>query len=148
VLPGGVYKVKDKAYAIIQDSITSGGVQIRHLSEDWINKRTYVGLYFKDLKYHDETVQPFLPKTKFIFRQNLQMEMRNDDVLELQRALQHLGFFPSNIVPTGYYGGITRQAVKDFQEKYRPWILKPLGLSKPTGIFGDRTRNKLNEILR
>ena len=144
VLPDSAYQVKKKKYVIIQDSAWFGGKNIRHLSEDWINKRTYTGLYFMNLR---ATKLPY-KYTQYEFTRNLKMGDRGEDVKMLQTILQEMGFFPINISPTEYFGGITRQAVKDFQEKYRSWILAPLGLDKPTGIFGKSTRKKLNELIK
>lgn len=61
------------------------------------------------------------------------------DVQVLQKALQSLGMFPidSVVTPTGYFGGITRQAVLTFQSVY--------GITS-TGIVGPVTRAKLNTL--
>jgi len=48
---------------------------------------------------------------------------------------------------TNYFGPKTKQAVIIFQEKYEDTILKPLGLSKGTGIVGKTTKAKLNQLL-
>tara|TARA_R110000868_G_scaffold405125_2_gene684121 strand:+ start:350 stop:1360 length:1011 start_codon:yes stop_codon:yes gene_type:complete len=143
VLPNSAYTYKKQKFVIIQDSAHFGGKHIRHLSEDWINKRIYTGLYFTSLIKEIEVAKPI---TTF-FTKDLQLGDSNFDVKRLQEVLQNMGFFPANIKPTGYFGGITRQAVKDFQKKYEKSILWTLGLKTPTGFCGKRTRDKLNSLL-
>jgi hypothetical protein len=144
VLPNSAYIYKKQKYVIIQDSSWFGGKNIRHLSEDWINKRIYTGLYFTELT---TTPPPSLKPQKYDFKRDLTMGDRGGDVLKLQEILQSLGFFPTNIQPTGYFAGITRQAVKDFQKKYEKSILWSIGLKTPTGFFGKQTRTHLNNLL-
>lgn len=142
VLPNSAYIYKKQKYVIIQDSAWFGGKNIRHLSEDWINKRVYTGLYFTEFKYKKGDK----PKP-YNFTRDLKYGDSGEDVNVLQLSLQKLGFFPSNLKPTNYFGGITRQAVKDFQKKYEKSILWTIGLKKPTGYFGISTRKKLLELL-
>lgn len=47
---------------------------------------------------------------------------------------------------TGYFGSMTREAVKRFQKKYAAQILTPIGLSAPTGIVGNATRTVINSL--
>lgn len=88
--------------------------------------------YYEDLKNSTSTTEK--PKLK-ILATNLKIGDNNGEVMKLQIILQHLGLFPEVQKCTGYYGGITRQGVKDFQVKY--------GLSV-TGIADADTINKLN----
>ncbi|MBU0636620.1 hypothetical protein KKH16_00190 [Patescibacteria group bacterium] len=55
------------------------------------------------------------------------------------------GFWESEIGVTSYFGPATKKAVMKFQNQYKTQILKPLGLSSPTGFFGPYTRKYLNE---
>lgn len=48
---------------------------------------------------------------------------------------------------TNYFGTLTKTSVLKFQEKYRGEILTPANIAAPTGIVGERTRAKLNQIL-
>lgn len=48
---------------------------------------------------------------------------------------------------TNFFGAKTRTAVLKFQEKYRDEILTPAKITNPTGIVGEKTRSKLNQIL-
>lgn len=52
---------------------------------------------------------------------------------------------PENL--TNYFGAKTKSAVQRFQEKFRDEILTPANIISPTGIVGERTRTKLNQIL-
>jgi len=49
---------------------------------------------------------------------------------------------------TGYYGEITRNAVKKFQIKHAAEILKPYGLSEGNGFAGLKTRSVINKIMQ
>jgi peptidoglycan hydrolase-like protein with peptidoglycan-binding domain len=49
---------------------------------------------------------------------------------------------------TGYFGNLTSLAVVRFQEKYASEILAPFDLLSGTGYVGEKTRNKINELLR
>lgn len=67
--------------------------------------------YYKELKNQAEVGE----KLKLIIlAQSLKIGDRNGEVMKLQIMLQWLGFFPQ-VNATGYFGGITRQAVKDYQ---------------------------------
>ncbi len=48
---------------------------------------------------------------------------------------------------TNFFGSKTQSAVTRFQEKYRDEILTPANITNPTGIVGENTRRKLNQIL-
>lgn len=53
----------------------------------------------------------------------------------------------SPMFPTSFFGPKTRDAVMRFQELYRNEILTPGNIAFPTGIVGELTRKKLNQIL-
>ena len=65
----------------------------------------------------------------------LKKEMRGSAVTELQKNLKSMGFM--SVDPTGYYGSITEEAVKQFQKKY--------GLVAD-GIAGKQTLSKIEEL--
>ena len=48
---------------------------------------------------------------------------------------------------TNFFGSKTHSAVTRFQEKYRDEILTPANITNPTGVVGENTRRKLNQIL-
>ena len=48
---------------------------------------------------------------------------------------------------TNFFGAKTYSAVTRFQEKYRDEILTPANITNPTGVVGENTRRKLNQIL-
>jgi hypothetical protein len=150
VLPNSAYTYKKQKYVIIQDSAHFGKKHIRHLSEDWVNKRIYTGLYFTEMVKEDSPSLPNIFKKNGIdikFEKDLKFGDVGIDVELLQQVLKLFGFFPRNIEPTGYYGGITRQAVKDFQKAHEKSILWTIGLKKPTGYFGPSTRKVINQLI-
>lgn len=91
--------------------------------------------------------------TDFQFVRNLTIGNRGEDVRQLQKILN------SNLTTlvalvgagsigneTNYFGQLTKDAVKRFQETYFEDVLLPVGLVLGTGFVGPSTRAKLNEI--
>lgn len=74
-----------------------------------------------------------LGATSFRFNTDLEFGMESDAVVELQKNLTSAGVYSGPI--TGYFGSLTRAAVKKYQEKN--------GI-KSTGYFGPLTREKMN----
>lgn len=106
-----------------------GGLGI--ITESEMKKGLVVAVYFQDLKNQASSDRPNLQ----IKASDLTTGMQSPEVMKLQLMLQYLGFFPSNIDTTGFYGGITRKAVKDYQGS--------IGLLQ-TGIADTETIKKLN----
>ena len=69
----------------------------------------------------------------------MEIETIGDEVRELQRLLQCLGYYPKDFDLTGYYGPITQDAVIKFQ--------KDKGLD-PIGVVGPATRDELNKYFK
>lgn len=130
-----------KKHIWIQDSYPFGGIRIRKVSEDWIAQRCYFAQYHVNLKNEKIDSKPIHE-----FDVNMQYGDNNAEVQWLQKCLQYEGVFPSNVEPTGYFGGITLKAVNDFQLKYMADILRPYGYNNPTGFVGPSTRLKLNTL--
>lgn len=141
ILPNTGYIEKGKKYVIVQDSAWFGGKTHRHLSEDWFQNRVVMGLYWLTLP--NPLDQPYAFKHKFTL--NLKVGDSGKEVRMLQDFLKSRGYFPS-IETTGYFGGITRKAVEDFQEAYRNKILAFFGLNKPTGYWGEKSREVANQL--
>lgn len=141
VLPESAYKENGESYVIIQDSAHFGDFDIRHLNANWIKERTYTGLYRLNL-----VKEKSLVSFAYNFTKDLKVGSKGKEVEKLQKALEELGFFPKGL-PYGYFGGITRQAVKDFQKAYFSTILQVLGLKTPTGNFYSSTRKQLNKLM-
>jgi hypothetical protein len=91
---------------------------------------------------------PVIPPTTFthIFTIDMVFGQRNKEVEFLQKGLKILGFFPINVLETGYYGTITQKSVKNFQYFYKvagSWELFIVNGKR----VGGKTRAKLNELL-
>lgn len=52
----------------------------------------------------------------------------------------------ANLPLSGYFGSLTEAAVKAFQSKYADDVLKPWGLTKPTGLAYLTTLRQVNLI--
>ena len=72
--------------------------------------------------------------TPFIFTRTLYYPMRHGDVIQLQKRLMAEGFFNGPI--TGYFGNLTRAAVKAYQKAKN---------INPIGVVGPVTRAMLNK---
>ncbi len=78
----------------------------------------------------------------------LKYGQRSDDVKKLQIFLKAQGseIYPEGLV-TGYFGTATKAAVKKFQLRYKTEILAPYGLTVATGVVGEKTLIKINNLL-
>ena len=86
----------------------------------------------------------------FIFKGKPRYGMKNNEIKYLQIILKaKIGppTYPENVPATGYFGPITRASIIKFQEKYAGEVLAPLELVKGTGFAGNKTKDKLNDIL-
>ena len=84
----------------------------------------------------------------FTFLNMLKYGMSGSEVkyLQIMLAEEESDIYPENHI-SGLFYPKTKEAVIRFQNKYASEILLPLGLSEGTGIVGESTRNKLNDIL-
>jgi len=142
ILPHSGFIENGKKYVTIQDSAWFGDINIRYLSEDFIKNRVFYAKYFLNL----QNPQPAMgEKPHHVFMKTMQWGDKNDEVLWLQKCL----IWESLLSPdcgTGFFGGLTYQAVCKFQMKYANDILKPAGFTQPTGIAAFFTLSKLNEL--
>lgn len=85
------------------------------------------------------------PETQYTFARTLKLDMTGDDVRQLQQFLNSHGSPLSNSGvgsqgnETNYFGQLTFNALKKFQEMHAVSILSPLQLTEGTGIFGELT---------
>jgi hypothetical protein len=75
----------------------------------------------------------------------LEYGQRSDNIKILQAKLNYLGFYPQGII-SGYFGGLTKAAVIRFQLKYKDEVLTPAGFTRPTGMVGKFTADKINQL--
>lgn len=130
-----------KKVLVINDSAGNNSAfdnQIRFIDENFLS-RCYVSYYIVDLENAQD-----IDKPQWTGIRRLALGDRGDDVKQLQNILKYEKLF-LDIEPTGYYGGITRQAVIKLQEKYKTQILVPAGLTKGTGLVGTYTLSWLKE---
>ena len=116
--------------------------------------KTYRGI----ISYFDKYTGDVLPKTSLLpydFKNDIDKVSKPDpDVLRMQTALVYDGLYPpagksfSDCPVTGIYGNCTTTSVKAFQEKYADAVLAPFGYKYGTGLVGEKTLEKLNELVR
>jgi peptidoglycan hydrolase-like protein with peptidoglycan-binding domain len=80
--------------------------------------------------------------------------MRSDEVRRLQQFLNAHGFTVASGTELGapghetdLFGLLTDDAVKRFQAAYAAEILAPVGLTAPTGYWGQSSIRKANALL-
>jgi hypothetical protein len=90
--------------------------------------------------------------TSDLFKRTLRIGSRGNNVKALQKFLNQNGFVVALSGPgspgneTTFFGPSTAKAVSKFQEANNEKILKPYGLKKGTGIFGNTSIKFLDEI--
>jgi len=89
------------------------------------------------------------------FKRNLRPGDRGKDVKELQRFLNQIDAFrlvnkgpgsPGN--ETEFFGQLTFDALKKYQQANKEQILKPINLAMATGFFGSSTRFFMNSFIK
>jgi hypothetical protein len=139
VLPNSGFMENGKKYLTIVDSAWFGGYNLRHLSEDFIAARVVDAMYWKTVVFKQSPTD----KPQHTFRVPLSKGMENEDVRWLQKVLVYEGLLPVDCI-IGIFGPRTLAAVKALQVKYADQILKPVGLTIPTGYVGNSTLAWLN----
>jgi len=123
----GAHKVGGKKYIKVKNSWGQVGENgFQYISEDFFTKG-YI--------YEVRTMVFANKPAKFIFEKNLNLGMRNGDVLHLQTRLVEEGF--ATFTPTGYFGVLTGQAIMKYQ--------KAKGIPNPFPSCGPLTRAELNK---
>jgi hypothetical protein len=140
VLPNSGFMENGKKYLTIVDSSWFGGYNLRHLSEDFIAARVVDSMYWKTVVFKQSATD----KPQHTFRVPLSKGMESTDIMWLQKVLVYEGLLPVDCV-IGIFGPRTFAAVKALQTKYSDQILKPVGLTIPTGYVGSSTLAWLNK---
>lgn len=140
VLPYSGFLLNGKKYVTVQDSAWFGAKKIRHLSEDFFNKRVFGAAYWDTVSSIGSG-----PRPKYHFTQILRVGSTGEDVRQMQLLLISEDLLPNDCA-TGYFGGRTLAGVHAFQSKYNADILVPLGLLKPTDLWGNGCINKANQL--
>ncbi len=129
-----VIKIEDSA-----GNETAENQQDRFIDEAFLS-RCFVAGYVVD----KPSIEPITNKPKWTGKRNLQVGMSGADVKELQEICRYEGTF-TYPTSTGFFGGITRKAVIDLQNKFADEILKPVGLTRGSGLVYKSTRSWLEK---
>lgn len=140
ILPNSGFVEGTKLYVTIQDSCPFGGIQIRHLSEDFIKMRCYGAAYWDTVSIIGGGVPP-----KYTFTKILKWGSVGNEVKLMQQLLAAEGCLPIDCI-TGNFYGRTLAAVHAFQNKYAAEILLPIGLNAPTDTWGSACIAKANQL--
>ena len=128
------FTIKDgKRAIVIDESWGFRNITQRYITEDWfINGRVTASWYFEDL-LNIKTKEP--QKIKYRFDYDLYYGMRSPAVSKLQEILISEGYLFIR-EPTGYFGNLTLEAVKNYQRDNK--------ISPVSGYVGPKTREVLN----
>jgi hypothetical protein len=123
-----------KKCLIIEDSwgpnYGKGGQRI--ITEDFHNTRNWFVAHPMNFQFEISEI----PETvTFQFTLNMKFGDKNNDVMELQKRLQILGYYPINSATTGYFGSVTKASVVKYQKAHN---------LTPDGSVGPLTRRSLN----
>jgi len=122
-----------KRAIVIDESWGFRNITQRYITEDWFtNGRVTASWYYEDLPNinNEELVE-----IKYKFDYDLYFGMRSPAVSKLQEVLISQGYLFIR-EPTGYFGSLTLQAVKDYQAVNK--------ISPVSGYVGPLTRQCLN----
>ncbi len=95
-------------------------------------------------------ISPIDKNTKFCpgFTKYLRKGSKSNDKNEVILWQSFLNeFYDANLLVDGIYGNQTEKAIKEFQNKYKEYILLPWNLKAPTGYTYQTTQSYANKIL-
>lgn len=140
VLPYSGFIENGIKYVAIQDSAWFGGFKLRYVSEDFIKARCYSAVYWDTVGELEGGTRP-----SFHFTQTLNVGDKGKEVEQMQLLLIAEKVLPAGNA-TGYFGGLTLAAVRDFQQKYAEDILVPRQLTLPTSSWAGGCIAKANAL--
>jgi len=122
-----------KRAIVIDESWGFRNITQRYITEDWfINGRVTASWYFEDLPNINNKE---MTEVKYKFDYDLYFGMRSPAVSKLQEVLISQGYLHIK-EPTGYFGSLTLEAVKNYQRDNK--------ISPVSGYVGPKTREVLN----
>lgn len=107
-LPNSVHTKDGYRWVSVVDSSQAKGLSLRHIREDFLKQRMYLGGGF----YRKVTRRA--KKVSEIPAASVEYGVRSSDVIKLQKFLYELGLVSKEHI-TGYYGNITAKAVLQWQ---------------------------------
>jgi hypothetical protein len=157
------FTIKDEVayvdlFSPVSDNLEIGREQISRTVTQFQDVRSAV-IDISSVKMEDEPTEELFSiegvPNDFTFNRHLALGSRGEDVKYLQIVLnsdpetllredEGVGYIGSE---SEYYGYLTVEAVRKFQEKYAEEVLEPGGFWRGTGYVGDNTIKKLNQLL-
>ena len=117
---------------------------LRDITPDMLAKRSYAMGFILDNDDEKLIPEPIALQPKFAQSKSMSVGSKGENVKQLQAVLIYEGVLKIK-APTGEFWGMTRDAVKKLQEKYKSEILTPVGLKYGTGLCGSSTLKFLNK---
>lgn len=144
IYAGKVKTINGKKYI---GCFNSWGNNVGDAGWQWISEDYFASpdAIFSGWTHVYSTNTPIVTPFKHTFVKQLDYGMTDPEVMWLQKALTLEGFFPKTVIPTNYFGNITKQSLQSFQIKYN---IVSSGIPSTTGFgrVGPKTISKLNQL--
>ena len=113
-------------YSLLDPATQYFVIRLNQLPKDFV---------FNNNLRKDQSLSPDIKYLKWVLNSDLRTALADDPTMTLDQL-------------SSSFGPITEAAVKKFQTIYKADILTPQGLTEPTGVVGNSTRQKLNWMLQ